>query len=179
MSKKAEYAINSLTGRYVRSGTRTYNRLKKQGNLQYIDETSDRPVNPIIEKEEIKEIKEIKENKEIQKIPVIPVIPEKEELEEKEIKPCVQKTQPETKVNKEKYNKQIKDELVKIVNTNSHQFKEISQKESDELLKRLLYEKLCKKDKKPDKKKKKKSKFKVVKPPQSFSSSSEEDSEFD
>jgi len=167
-----EYAINSLTGRYVRKNTRTYNRLKKQGNLQYIDETSDRPVNPIIEKEEIKEIKEI------QKLPVIPVIPEKEELEEKEIKPDVQRTQPEP-LNKKKYNNQVKDELVKIVNTNSHQFKEISQKESDELLKRLLYEKLCKKEKKPDKKKKKKSKFKVVKPPQSFSSSSEEDSEFD
>jgi hypothetical protein len=72
----------------------------------------------------------------------------------------------------------LAEELTTIVKENKPLFqKELTQKETDALLRRLLYEKLCikKKEKKPKEKPKKKKKYKIKTPPQS--SESESDSE--
>ena len=67
--------------------------------------------------------------------------------------------------------------MTDIVAQNKPKFaQELTQKQTDALLKKMLYEKLCVSKKKPKKAKKKKSKFKIVEPP---SSSSEEESDSD
>ena len=72
--------------------------------------------------------------------------------------------------------KMLAEELTTIVKQNMPLFeKEMTQKESDALLRKLLYEKLC--IKKTDKKTKKKKKFKVRAPPPSSESESSESSD--
>jgi hypothetical protein len=75
----------------------------------------------------------------------------------------------------------LAEELTTIVKENKKEFqKELTQKETDALLRRLLYEKLCiskkGKSKKKEKPKKKKKKYKIKTPPPSSESESESDS---
>ena len=71
--------------------------------------------------------------------------------------------------------KEVKTEMKKIINENKNEFKELSQRETDALLKRMLFEKLCVNKPKPKKiAKPKTKKYKVVQPSSSDESSSEE-----
>jgi hypothetical protein len=75
----------------------------------------------------------------------------------------------------------LAEELTTIVKENKKEFqKELTQKETDALLRRLLYEKLCiskkGKSKKEEKPKKKKKKYKIKTPPPSSESESESES---
>jgi hypothetical protein len=67
----------------------------------------------------------------------------------------------------------IKTELKSIIKTNKTNFVGLSQKETDELLKRMLYQKLCL-NKKPDKKSKKYKKYKIQSSSSESSSSESE-----
>lgn len=75
----------------------------------------------------------------------------------------------------------LKKELKTIIKENKNEFKNLTQKESDQLLKRMLYEKLCvDKQKEKEKKKekpKKKTKFKLRKVISSSESESESESD--
>jgi hypothetical protein len=67
----------------------------------------------------------------------------------------------------------IKTELKSIIKSKKNDFVGLSQKETDELLKRMLYQKLCL-NKKPDKKSKKYKKYKIQSSSSDSSSSESE-----
>ena len=97
------------------------------------------------------------------------------------IKPPVEEIKNEIKVAEPPIKALLAEELTTIVKENKKQFeKELTQKECDKLLKKLLYEKLCiskkpKKDKTEKKKKKIKFKVKTPEPSESDSESSDSD----
>ena len=97
------------------------------------------------------------------------------------IKPPVEEIKNEIKVAEPPIKALLSEELTTIVKENKKQFeKELTQKECDKLLKKLLYEKLCiskkpKKDKTEKKKKKIKFKVKTPEPSESDSESSDSD----
>ena len=74
---------------------------------------------------------------------------------------------------------EVKAEMKKIIKENEPQFKELTQKETDQLLRVMLFEKLCVNKPKKEKiaKPKTKKKYKVVQPPSSSDESSSEESE--
>ena len=76
---------------------------------------------------------------------------------------------------------EVKAEMKKIIKENKNEFKELTQKETDQLLKRMLFEKLCvnkpKKEKKIAKPNPKKKKYKLRKIESSSESESESDSD--
>lgn len=87
------------------------------------------------------------------------------------------------KFNEDDYHTKMRETFQQIVKENEEKLVDLSQKQCDQLLKKLLYQKLCvdkpeEKPKKKTKNKKKKNKFKIVQPPSSSSESeSTEDSE--
>ena len=100
-------------------------------------------------------------------------IPETPEIETPIPEPDTPKP-PE--VQEKELKSEVKAEMKSIIKENKNEFKELTQKETDQLLKRMLFEKLCvnkKKEKKIAKPKTKK-KYKVVQPSSSDESSSEE-----
>jgi hypothetical protein len=109
----------------------------------------------------------------------------KQESEPVVIQPGTSETSERTNHNKaneranqnpDKSKKKIKKELKEIAQENKEQFVGISQEQSDELLKKMLYEKLFVNKPTSDKKKKKKKKRVIV---QSSSDDSDSDSESD
>ena len=83
-------------------------------------------------------------------------------------------------LNSDKLKSKLAKECTDIVNQHMSHFKGITQKQTDALLKKLLYEKLCekknKKETKKPKKKPKKLKFKIKEPSSGESSQSESES---
>ena len=98
------------------------------------------------------------------------------------IKPPVEEIKNEIKVAEPPIKALLAETLTDVVKENKKQFeKEMSQKDCDKLLKKLLYEKLCltkkpKKDKPEKKKKKIKFKVKTPEPSESESQSESDDS---
>jgi hypothetical protein len=82
-----------------------------------------------------------------------------------------------TQAQRKDFKNKLASECSTIVNAHISQFKNISQKQTDALLKKMLYEKLCIEDK-PKKKKKKLFKPKTP-PPSSSDDSSDSDSDSD
>jgi len=104
--------------------------------------------------------------------------PEPEEPEPQPELPSPEPKPPADDFNSDKLKSKLEKECSNIVNQHVSKFKGITEKQTDALLKKMLYEKLCldskseKKSKKP-KKKPKKMKFKIKEPSSSESSQSE------
>jgi hypothetical protein len=143
------YALNSETNRFVKVGSKTYIRLHKMGKIQNINEQSESPP-------------EQSEQPELQ--------PEQPEPVQKPLKPEPGPPQFDNIDFKALMAKTLTD----VIHDRQKDFVDISQKQTDKLLKKLLYEKLCleKPKKVKSKKSKSKKKFKIVEP-----SSESEDSE--
>jgi len=89
---------------------------------------------------------------------------------------------PKPEVQEKELKSEVKAEMKSIINENKNEFKELSQRETDALLKRMLFEKLCVKKKKKKKKAKpkpKKKKYKLRKIESSSESESESESDSD
>jgi hypothetical protein len=90
---------------------------------------------------------------------------------------------PKPEVQEQELKKEVKAELKTIINENKNEFKELTQKETDKLLRVMLYEKLVlskpKKEKKIVKTKPKTKKYKLRKIESSSESESESESESD
>lgn len=152
-----EYALNVKTGRYCKIGSRTYQRALKAGHINS-DYTEPTKITPEIAEPQ-------------------PITP-----------PVEVKTPPPSPTNNIKVQKFDAAELKKlmgetmtdIIKENKPQFKDLTQKQTDVMLKKLLYDKLMidqksKKSKKVKAKKpKKKSKYKIREPSSSESSESSE-----
>jgi hypothetical protein len=141
-----EFAINCKTGRLLKKSTALYRKLKKLGQIKEI------------------EIEEQQEKPKVEKVKTVEV---------KAVEPLEEPVEYDPKRLQEKLadisTDLIKDNLKQIVKAHK-----LSDNEMDDMLRRLLYKKLCIEQPKPkeEKKKKKKSKFKII---ESSSSDSESD----
>ena len=81
---------------------------------------------------------------------------------------------PEIKYNDNDFKENLKNTMKQIIKENNKEFKGLSQKQTDQILKKLLYEKLCIDKPKPKKNNKSKLKFKIR-----SLDSSDESSEYD
>ena len=106
-------------------------------------------------------------------------LPEKVEEKVQKVEEKVQKVEEkeEIKYNDEKFKENLKNTMKKIIKENNKDFKGLSQKKSDELLKKMLYNKLCIDKPKPKQNNKSKLKFKVRSLDSSDESSSDSDDE--
>ena len=145
------YALNPETNRIIKTSTAKYKKLVKLGII--IPEVQN-AVEKV--KNEVPEVKNEVEN-----------IPEVQNAVIPEVKKVV--SAPPVKA-------LLAQELTDIVKEHKAKFAaELTEKETNALLKQLLYEKLVKKPKKPKSKKTKKTKFKIQTPPSSDQSESESD----
>jgi hypothetical protein len=153
-----KYAMNTQTGRYCTVGSKTYIRAKKGGFIKEAEPTPQQTKPPTPQKTK-------------------PPTPQPEPPT-----PHPEPPTPEPELDNNKFKSKLAEECSEIVNKHKEQFKGISQKQTDTLLRRMLYEKLClsdKKDKqaKSKKAKSKKAKFKLKEPSSSDQSSSESESD--
>lgn len=155
---ESEFAINLNTGRLIKKSTAQYKKLKK---LQ-----------------RVREIQEVEQNN--ADVPV-----EAECAKEEAIEEAVTAPKPLPEYNDLKFKTAMSNAMADVIKENEAKFKNISQKQSDRLLKQLLYEKLCINESKPSKskskpaKKKGKKKFKIKALPSSSEESSESESDSD
>jgi len=119
-----DYVLNPKSKRLILKTSRQAKRLEKEGLI-------------VIEKPEPTKI-EAKEPLYDDNIdpPPLPVLPPKPEIDQR------------------KYKKKLMETMVDVAEENKSSFKDLSQKESDKLLKQLLYQKLMTKPKRHKKKKK-------------------------
>lgn len=143
-----EYAYNKKTNRYVKIGSRTYNRGLKAGDIITIEE------------------KQIEDSKKTNNDDNMTEYDDNLEIEQNiddTINQC-QNSQISKKGKNINNNLEIelKTELKQIVNDNEDKFCGISQEQTDELLKKMLYDKLFKSKKTKTKpKQQKKNKFRI------------------
>jgi hypothetical protein len=144
------YALNPQTNRIIKTSTAKYKKLVKLGII--VPEVK----NEVEKVVGIPEVKKVVEN-----------IPEVQNAVIPEVKKVV--SAPPVKA-------LLAQELTDIVAEHKAKFtRELTEKETNLLLKQLLYEKLVKQPKKPKKPKSKKTKFKLRTPPSSDQSESESD----
>ena len=109
-------------------------------------------------------------------------LPKKEEKAEEKVdkveeKEEIEEIKPEIKYNDVDFKENLKKTMKDIIKENNKEFKGLSQKQTDQILKKLLYEKLCIDKPKPKKKQNNKSKLKFkIRSLDSSDESSEDDS---
>ena len=149
----SDYALNVKTGRYCKIGSRTYQRALKAGHINS-DYTEPTKITP-----EVAEPQPITPPPEVKTPPPSPPNNIKvQQFDQIQLKKLMGET------------------MTDIIQENKPQFKDLTQKQTDRMLKKLLYDKLMveKKSKKVKAKKpKKKSKYKIREPSSSDESSSE------
>jgi hypothetical protein len=154
-----DFVINTNTNRLISTKTALYRKLKKLGQVKDIEKTKELQVKveqPVLEPEKMKKV--------IKKAPEPTVVEDEPEFDESKLQLKLADISTDM----------IQKNLKKIVKS-----QKLSDIEMDDMLKRLLYKRLClepepkpKESKKKEKPAKKKTKFKVVVP-----SSSESDSD--